>query len=348
MDDPFLDRGAEHWRPPLDMRPDTTFRSRVPIHELRTHLTPGKDVLVLAHFGIARIDAQAWRLHFSGMGRNLCAMTLDEIKAFPRCEVESFIKCAGMADNHRIATRNVSNALWTGARLVDVLDYVGVPPRASHLWFVAPDHGHYMNWQADSYTKDLPVSRALAEDVLLAYEMNHAPLTAEHGFPVRLFVPGYYGTNSVKWLSRIVAADRRAPGIFTNQLYNDPVVDARGEPTGYTAPVWGVAPEALIVSPPSGARLARGRITISGWCWGQHPIARVELSCDGGQTWRETTPALRHQTSWQPFAFELIFGTSGKRGLQVRATDTRGVTQPFRDARNAVHQISITIEDSDT
>jgi sulfane dehydrogenase subunit SoxC len=333
----------EFWRSPYRMEPDTTFRFRVPIDQLRSRITASKDVFVLAHFGVPRIDAGAWRLHFTGMLNAPFSMTLDDVKAFPRQEIESFIKCAGFPANHRIATRNASNAIWGGARLIDVVESVGLLPEASYLWFSAPDHGAYQDWSAERYTKDLPISRVKIGDVLLAYEMNHEPLTPEHGFPLRIFVPGYYGTNSVKWLCHIEAADRRAPGIFTNQLYNDPVVGEEDAPTPRTAPVWGVAPEALIVDPPTGAKLTAAPFAVSGWCWGENPIDRVELSCDGGQTWFAVKPEPRRQTSWQFFSFDVSTGVLGKIKLQVRATDTVGVTQPAADARNSIHEVNITV-----
>jgi sulfane dehydrogenase subunit SoxC len=335
--------GNERWRPPHKMEPDKTFRARVAIDQLQSRITPSQDVFVLAHFGIPRIDANEWRLHFSGMLSTPRAMTLDDLKAFPRHDIESFIKCAGIPSDHRIATRNVSNAVWAGARLVDVMQSVGIASRATHLWFTAPDHGTYRDWSADQYVKDMPVSRVNVGDVLLAYEMNGDPLTAEHGFPVRVFVPGFYGANSVKWVSRIEAADHRAPGIFNNELYNDPVFDENGTPSGRTAPVWGVAPEALIVQPAAGAKLAAGAATVSGWCWGEHPVDRVELSCDDGLTWISTSPGARYQNSWQSYSFDIHVETRGALRLQVRATDTKGETQPLADARNSVHEIRVSV-----
>ena len=109
------------------------------------------------------------------------------------------------------------------------------------------------------FVKDLTLARLAAGDVLLAYEVNGAPLPAEHGFPVRLVVPGYYGTNSVKWLWRLHLADRRAAGPFTTVLYNHEagaLEVAAGLPP--RRPVWAIAPESIIVAPPPDAALAAG------------------------------------------------------------------------------------------
>lgn len=332
------------WRPSFRMEPHNTFRFRAPIDQLVSRITPNEQIFVLSHFGVPRIEADAWRLHFSGLVDRAGAMTLEELRAFPRREVEAFVKCAGFPENHRIATRNVSNAVWAGASLKEVMDAVGLSPKASFLWLSAPDHGTYRDWSANRYVKDLPIARVGVGDVLLAYEVNGAALPAEHGFPVRVLVPGFYGTNSVKWLCHIEAADRRAPGLFTNELYNDPAVEGSHVPG--RVPVWGAAPEALIVSPASGAKLPLGTIVVSGWCWGEHPIVAVELSLDGGRSWRSTKPEVRHQTSWQAFAFEVSLASPGEVQCMVRATDGTGASQPLSDARNSVHAIRFTVDGS--
>lgn len=334
---------SEATQPSVRMEPSTTYRSRVPVHDLTSRITPSSDVFVLSHFGTARIDVREWKLSFSGLLKRQHVMSFEDIRAFARYEVEAFIKCAGFPANHRIATRNASNVLWAGARLADVMRSVGVLPHASHLWFSAFDHGTYDRWSAGRYVKDLEISRALMDDVLLAYEMNGEPLSAEHGFPLRLLVPGFYGTNSVKWLSHIEAAAGRPSGLFTNELYNDPVFSSDGSAIVERAPVWGVAPEALIVSPANNAELQAGRIDIWGWCWGEHPIASVEISLDEGRTWSMARVAIRHQRSWQRFDFTAEIEIPGELTVLARATDCKGGTQPHTEARNSIHQVRATI-----
>jgi DMSO/TMAO reductase YedYZ molybdopterin-dependent catalytic subunit len=109
------------------------------------------------------------------------------------------------------------------------------------VWSSGADYGVFEGDRCDAFVKDLPLGR-VAADVLIAYEMNGSPLRPENGYPVRLVVPGYYGTNSVKWLNRITLADARAPGPFTTRWYNDPILDASGQPAGATTPVGSIAP----------------------------------------------------------------------------------------------------------
>src|SRR5437899_6318664 len=96
---PEEEKAEDAWRPSFRMEPDSTFRFRVPIDHLVSRITPNDQIFVLAHFGVPRIEADAWRLHFSGMVDRVSSMTLEELRAFPRREVEAFIKCAGFPEN---------------------------------------------------------------------------------------------------------------------------------------------------------------------------------------------------------------------------------------------------------
>ena len=332
----------DYWRPTMQMSPDTTYRHRVPAHELVARITSSSDVFGLAHFGVARISPETYRLHVGGMVERPAVLSLKEIHDLPKVEVEAFIKCAGFPHDHTIATRNVSNAVWGGARLFDVLSKVGVRAGASFVWFYAPDHGSYAHYSADCYVKDIPLARASSDDVLLAYELNGNPLTPEHGFPLRLFVPGYYGTCSVKWLCRIEVSDKRATHLFTSELYNDPVLMPSGRPSSEKAPVWEVAPEALITHPAAHAVLPKGPIFVTGWSWGCAEIDFVEISVDSGATWQRVRAEPRHQMSWQKFSFEWSPAEAGEVDIWARAVDRNGITQPIKDARNAIHKIKVT------
>ena len=336
------DHIVEPWRPTSYMDPDTTFRHRRPVHDLVTTITPTADHFVLSHFGNARIDLASWRLEVDGLVDRDAAMTLDDLRSFPRHEVQSVLQCGGFPDNPRINTHNASNAVWAGADLADVLAYVGLDRRASYIWSFAPDHGTYADWSADYYVKDLPIERVRQGGVLLAYEVNGEPLTSEHGFPLRLFVPGFYGTNSVKWLCRIAAADHRAPGLFSTELYND-AAPAASAGTPQCLPVWEVAPDSIIVSPRQNERIAGAAVHVWGWTWAADEIAMVEVSLDEGRTWRPAEVSGRVQRSWQRFNFHGSSRSTGKIVIVARATDVHRTRQPLQDARNCAHRISIVL-----
>ena len=335
--------GDAHWYPKHVMDPPETYRFRVPAEQLIAEITPNSDIFVLAHFGIPRIQLSDWRLQISGMVSRPATLDFSDLLKFPKIEIQSFIKCAGFPANPEIATRNVSNAVWGGADLAAVLHHVGLDADASFIWSYGPDHGTYQTWGADCYIKDLPVGRIRPGEVLLAYEINGEPLSPEHGYPLRLFIPGYYGTNSVKWLCRIEASDRRAPGLFTTELYNDPVPPCSEDAPGLTAPTWEVPPEALIVSPAGHARLSTGAIPVWGWSWGAAEIEFVEISVDKGRTWRRAETHPRKQTSWQRFQFIWNQLRPGNFSIMVRATNSNGETQPHTAARNAIHKIDVVV-----
>ena len=189
-------------------------------------------------------------------------------------------------------------------------------PEARFLWSYGLDSGEYEGVRSDLYLKDCPLDRLEQCDVLLAYEVNGEPLDAEHGFPLRLLVPGFYGTNSVKWLSRLHLADRRADGPFTTQLYNDAV-------EGGTRPVWQIAPESVIVSPAPATQIGGQAVEIWDWAWADGGVSRrrdfngrrAELAPGG------TRPAGRLGVAEIPYL--LAGGRRGEAVLMSRATASK-------------------------
>jgi sulfane dehydrogenase subunit SoxC len=313
---------------------------------LTERLTPTRDLFVLAHLGMPRVDAGRWALRVDGLVERPLSLGLAQLKALPAREVEAFLQCAGNPATPTVPARLVANARWRGVELARVLEAAGVCADARYLWTYGLDRGEFMGLRSDPYVKDLPLARVAAGDVLLAYEMNGETLPVEHGFPLRLLVAGFYGTNSVKWLYRIELTDRRAPGPFTTTLYNDTVVDATGEPR--RQPVWHVAPESLIVSPAPDAsvELTAGGTTLDvhGWAWGHEAIAQVDVSSDAGRTWSMASLEPRRDRAWQRFEMHWTPPCAGEFELQCRATDVTGRSQPASGARNAIHSVRVRVE----
>ena len=331
-------------RPPME--PATGIRRiKLAPHQTSERVTAAEDVFVLAHLGVPRVDPAHWSLRIDGMVERPVTLTLEKLKALPKTVIEAVHQCCGSPMEPKVPTRRVAHVRWGGVDLATLLDEIGIDPRARFLWSYGLDGGDFAGTRCDWYLKDLPLERLKAGDVLLAYELNGAPLPAEHGFPVRLVVPGYYGTNSVKWLWRLCLADRRAEGLFVSQLYND-TLDAEDVAAGQPAlrPVWAVAPESIIVSPAPDAVLARGEaMEIWGWAWSFRGVARVEVSTDGGATFRIATLEPRRGWSWQRFALRWNPEQLGEGTLSVRAFDAAGAGQPFDGARNAVHSVRVMV-----
>lgn len=310
-----------------------------PPHRLVDRITADADLFLIAHLGIARVDAASWRLSVGGLVERPRQITFDDLKRQPKWTVESFHQCAGDPRNHRDAKRLVGNVVWGGADLAGLLAGAGVRPEARYLWAYGLDRGTYQGLGGGNFQKDMPLARLAEGGVLLAYELNGASLPVERGFPVRLIIPGYYGTNDVKWLCRLELSDHRAKGAFTTTLYNDP----DDEVPGMTRPVWEAPPESAIVLPAPGTVLGLESTKIWGWAWAGCGISRVEVSTDGGTSWTAAAVEPRSQWSWQQFVLSWTPARPGDFTIQARAIDSTGKVQRATAARNAIHSVSVSV-----
>ncbi|MCQ1839128.1 molybdopterin-dependent oxidoreductase [Neorhizobium galegae] len=305
------------------------------VHALNSWITAEDDLFLVTHMGFLEIDPNHWHLDIDGLVGNPVKLRLADLLAMPQREYMSFHECAGSPLAPTIAKRRIGNVVWKGVPLSLVLERAKISSDASYVWTSGLEWGSYAEVE-EPYQKDLPIAKALAEEVLLALEINGRPLSMERGGPVRLVVPGWYGTNSVKWLGSITAADRRSRSAYTTRFYN-----------GHTAwgvrPVWHVAPESVIVSPsPSDILSADMPTTIWGWAWGDNQISSVEVSVDGGGSWQAATVGPREDRSWQ--RFELSWSPrAGQHLLICQCTNEVGERQPLADARNAMHSVEINV-----
>lgn len=179
---------------------------------------------------------------------------------------------------------------------------------------------------------------------MIGYEMNGSALPAEHGFPARLVVPGFYGTNSVKWLTRMTLVESRAPGPFTTRWYNDPVLDGTGGETGETTPVWSISPESLIVSPmPHETIELSAEREIWGWAWGDGGVRNVYVRTDDAAIWRRAELEPFRGREWQRFSMRWMPGQRGAVVLASLAEAMGGLLQPISGRRNAIHDVPVNV-----
>ena len=311
---------------------------------LRYDLTPPGLHYVLVHYDVPHVEVASWSLTVDGEVQRPITLTLDQLRDYPAVSTPVTLECAGNGRAH-LLPRPVSQpwlegavgtAVWTGARLSDVLTAAGLTDRAVDVVLTGADHGIERGVEQD-YARALSVTQAQSEDVLLAYEMNGSALPVQHGFPLRVVVPGWYGMASVKWLTSITVTDRRFEGFQNEVAYRiKDHLDDVGEP------VTTIAPRALLVPPgfpDFGSRrrmLDAGEVLVQGRAWsGRGAVERVELSTDGGQSWTgaELEPALgphawaRWTCRWE--------ARPGDYELAVRATDSSGATQPLTPVWNA-------------
>jgi DMSO/TMAO reductase YedYZ molybdopterin-dependent catalytic subunit len=332
----------------------------MPLELLREAITPAGLHYLLTHFDIPHVDVETWRLEVGGLVRDPLELSLDDLRARPARTLTVTLECAG---NGRalIPAHNpsqpwvreaVGTAEWTGTPLAPILEEAGVAESARNLVFTGLDRGIQGEIEHD-YERSLGLDEALPEDVLLAYEMNGAPLPPQHGFPVRLLVPGWYGMASVKWLRAITAIEGAFEGYQQAHTYR-----LMRFAEDMDAPfVERMLPRSLLVPPGIPVFLGRdrcltaGRVALRGRAWSGHaPIERVEVSDDGGATWAdaELDPPLGPY-AWRGFTFEWD-AAPGEHELCSRATDSAGNDQPPEPTwnyggfcNNAVQRIRVAV-----
>lgn len=313
----------------------TTKRAPSP-DRLGSRVTQTPDVYVIGHFGIARVTAPDWSLRVDGLVGNVLRISLPQLRALPSVTVTAVLECFGNPLQPTIPVRRVANVRWRGVPVRALLDAAGVQSHATSVWAQGLDSGRFDNIDCACYLKDLPLA-TVAERGIIAYEMNDEPLSCEHGFPARLFVPGYFGTNNVKWLTALTLADRRPEHLFTTRLYQ------RVEPgADLPVPVRDLDVASLITSPREGLTVRPGTHTIRGWAWGAVPVIAVDIRVR--DTWQraEVEPRSGEDFGWQRFSTDRHFEPGDYRIL-ARATDRNGHVQPQAGARNQTHSVSLRV-----
>jgi DMSO/TMAO reductase YedYZ molybdopterin-dependent catalytic subunit len=328
---PLLDPAAAYGRHPL--RP----------HQLTDRVTRTEDTIVLCHLGVPRIDPDNWSLSIDGLVRRATRLALDELMQWPRVKITGIHQCCGSPLKPEEPTRRICNVVWGGVRLSELIAEAIPEPAAQFLWASGADYGVFEGVVCDAFVKDVPLDR-VAADALIAFEMNGAPLRPENGYPARLVVPGFYGTNSVKWVTRLTLADTRATGPFTTRWYNDPIRDEAGEPTGATRPVWAIAPESVIVSPAPESTFSIGdEVEVWGWAWADGGVCAVDVSADNGSGWTRASTEPPAGRAWQRFAAIWRPERRGAHELCARAQMADGSHQPASGARNAIHRVPVNV-----
>ncbi|MFF3326217.1 sulfite oxidase [Streptomyces sp. NPDC002889] len=333
----------------------------LPLEALRYDVTPPGLHYTLVHYDIPYADPADWRLTVGGRVRTPLTLDLAALAALPSVTQRVTMECAGNG-RARLVPRPVSQpwlveavgtAEWTGVALRGLLAEAGVEPDAVDVVFTGADHGVERGIEQD-YRRSLPLAVATAEDpeVLVAHRMNGDPLPPQHGFPVRLVVPGWYGMAHVKWLREITVADAPYTGFQQEVAYR-----LRREPDEPGAPVTRIAPRALMIPPGfpdfmSRCRVVRpGTLGLEGRAWSGHaPVTAVEVSTDGGRTWHaaELEPQDdRHGWAWRRWRASWT-AVPGRHVLSARAADAAGNTQPLTQpwnrggfANNLVQRIDV-------
>src|SRR3954468_16851145 len=333
----------------------------MPLEALRYDVTPPGLHYVLTHYDIPAVDPESWRLEITGAVEQPLSLEMADLTARRVVTERVLLECAGNG-RARFEPRPISQpwlleavgtAEWTGTPLAPLLEEAGLSPDAVDVVCTGADHGVERGVEQD-YARGLPVAEALRPEMLLVWAMNGAPLPPQHGAPLRLLVPGWYGMAHVKWLRRVEVLDRPFDG-YQNATAYRLKVDAQED----GEPVTRIRPRALIAPPGWPDFLTRERFvrpgpgTLSGRAWsGRAPVSRVEVSTDGGATWDDAVlaPADReHPYAWRAWSYEWT-ASPGRAELLPRATDEAGGTQPVEQewnrqgmANNLVQRVPVTV-----
>jgi sulfite oxidase len=350
--------------------PDLVIRQEDPLNAgpppdrlLGGDLTPVDLFYVRNHGAVPEVDRAGYWLTVDGLVRRPFRISLEELQRLPRVTVAATLQCAGNRRSEMMAVKEIPNELGWGAEAIGTADWGGVPlsavlsaadpePAARYVELTGLDeterHGHRFQFGGS-----IPLDKALQPEVLLAYEMNGKPLPPVHGAPLRLVVPGYIGARSVKWLSRLTVQAEPSANYFQARAYRLFPPDMGPEnvdwESGLMLGTFNVS--SLICAPGADAALAAGPVTVRGWAFaGEREVARVDLSVDGGRTWRvaELAPG-RSRWSWRLWQATVDLEPGGHE-LVCRAFDTAAQTQPESPAHvwnfkgymnNAWHRVRV-------
>ena len=336
----------------------------MPLEALRYEITPVGLHYLLIHYDIPAVDPGRWRLRLDGRVARPRSLTLEELRARPSVTRPVTMECAGngrarlspRAISQPWLTEAVGTAEWTGVPLAALLADAGVAGDAVEVVFTGLDRG-VEGGVEQRYQRSLALAEARREEVLLAWAVNGQPLPPQHGFPLRLLVPGWYGMTSVKWLERITVSAEPFDGYQQARAYR-----WRSDPDEPGEPVTRIVPRSLMVPPGIPDFLTRRRFVPLGPCrlegrawsgWG--PIVRVEVSADGGRSWAAAEladpPA---PNAWQAWSYTWEPPGPGEYGLCCRAADATGREQPTTPrwnlggyADNDVQRVPVTVPGDD-
>jgi DMSO/TMAO reductase YedYZ molybdopterin-dependent catalytic subunit len=313
----------------------------MPFGSLNGFLTPVEHFFVRSHFAVPPIDVKRWQLKIEGEVERPLTVSLRDLLKMESVIIPVTLECAGngrafltpQMSGAQWERGAVSNAEWTGVRLNDVLRSAGLKDSARELIFEGADKGEIKEAPRPSgkihYARSMPVEKA-TDDVLLAFKMNGEDLTPEHGAPVRVIVPGWYGMASVKWLTRIIASAEPFNGYYQTVDYAY-WERRRNSPT--LVPITEMQVKAQIALPGFADAVSAGqtyRVTGAAWTT-EADITKVEISLDGGETWHETRLLGKPvRNAWRLWEYQWrVPAKPGKATLTVRATDSEGRTQPL-------------------
>jgi len=302
--------------------PQDIFGNRAIASLIAEEVTPNQKFYVISkNFIDPSVGLEGWALKVDGLVRERLALTYEEIKSMPSRKQFTTLTCI----SNQVGGDLISNAEWTGVPLSLVLDRAQALPQAREVAFYC----------ADGYSDSIPIEAVRRQDVILAYLMNDVALPREHGFPLRLIIPGLYGMKNPKWINRIELVDYDFRGYWeTRGWVKDAVVKTMSR-----------------IDVPSQGSTVHGITPLAGIAFaGDRGIEKVHVSLDGGATWKDAlVKEPRSKYSWVLWAAEWEPDANGRSSIIVRAVDGKGnvqisqTTDVFPSGATGYHKLIVTV-----
>ena len=315
----------------LIVRSPRPLNLETPLAELSGGVTPYEAFYVRNNYDGPEMDPAQYALKVDGEVDSPLTLRLDDLRSMAQITQTITLECAGngrgfhtpKASGLQWENGAVGNAVWRGVRLADVLRLARPRPTARH---VVPDGNDAPPTpQAPDFIRSHPIWKAMEPHTLIALEMNGRPVPHLHGGPARLVVPGWIGSASLKWLTRLTLADKEWGGPYMQRSYRSP----RAEDPKQTYSLQSLECKSLIIRPLDGTRVAAGPQTVFGFAWaGEGTIVAVDVSTDGGKSWvAARLSGDEHRYAWRRWEFAWD-AKSGAQTLMARASDSLGRVQP--------------------
>ena len=313
----------------------------MPLDGFTDWITPIDRFFVRCHTYTPKVNLSEWSLKVDGVVAQPMTLTMDDLKKLPRTELVGVLECAGngrrfyepRVPGAQWAFGAVGNGRWAGVRLRDVLEKAGIKSSATEILC---DGADVPLGKMPDFQRTIPTAKALHPDTLLAYEMNGQALPVEHGFPLRVIVPGWAGDSWVKWLQHIEVLDHEFEGFWMKSAYRHPthpVSPGTAVDPSEMVPVTDLNVKSVIATPTSWA--LPGNVRIQGTAWSNtSPVSKVEVSIDGGQSWKPANlGGQQTKYGWRLWQHDFK-AAEGKYTLLSRATNMAGQTQPLSQEWN--------------
>lgn len=311
----------------------------------KSPVTPTADFFIRNHFTTPRISEEKWGLEIGGTVANPVKLSYSDLLLASSVRRPLTMECAGNLSGGR----GVGTAVWSGLPLGELLKQAGVVAGATTVIFHGADTGEGEGVTPGThYARAIPIEKAMDSSTLLAYEMNGAPLPPEHGFPLRALVSGWYGMDSVKWLTRVEVSREPFKGYFQQERYV--ALKANGERQVITR----MKVNSKFLRPLDGEEIRVKDYRIEGVAWaGEGKVSKVELRFDASGPWQ---PAVLGESPapmvWTPWSCAWNIPRPAPYTIEVRATDDTGNRQPLaRDPDrkddyelNTPHRISVSVK----